>query len=171
MPSYVLVNILVLIAVLEADLGRRKISRLRIVRPLLLVIGIVPIFIDHPATAGRGLALEVALAGAGVVLGLVVSAGLMRVERDRPTGRPVSRAGVAYGLAWTVIIGARLAFSYGSQHWFSAQVGHWLVTNQITVAALTDSLIFMAIAMTLARTTRLAVARRVVVAPRPVLSV
>jgi hypothetical protein len=171
MPSYVLVNILVLIAVLEADLGRRKISRLRIGRPLLLVIGIVPIFIDHPATAGRGLALEVALAGAGVVLGLVVSAGLMRVERDRPTGHPVSRAGVAYGLAWTVIIGARLAFSYGSQHWFSAQVGHWLVTNQITVAALTDSLIFMAIAMTLARTTRLAVARRVVVAPRPVLSV
>jgi hypothetical protein len=171
MPSYVLVNILVLIAVLEADLGRRKISRLRIGRPLLLVIGIVPIFIDHPATAGRGLALEVALAGAGVVLGLVVSAGLMRVERDRPTGRPVSRAGVAYGLAWTVIIGARLAFSYGSQHWFSAAVGHWLVTNQITVAALTDSLIFMAIAMTLARTTRLAVARRVVVAPRPVLSV
>jgi hypothetical protein len=165
MPSYVLINLLVLAAVLEADLGRRKVSRLRILRPLLLAAGIVPLFLDHPATTGRGLALEITLAGAGIILGLVLSAGLMQVERDDTTGRPVSRAGAAYGLAWTAIIGARLAFSYGSQHWFSTQMGHWLITNQISVDALTDGLIFMAIAMTLTRTVRLTVGRRSLAQP------
>jgi hypothetical protein len=170
MPSYVLINLLVLAAVLEADLGRRTVSRFRILRPLLLAAGIVPLFIDHPATTGRGLALEVALAGAGIILGLVLSGGLMQLDRDDITGQPVSRAGAAYGLAWTAIIGARLAFSYGSQHWFSSQVGHWLITNQISVDALTDSLIFMAVAMTLTRTVRLGVGRRTVTRPRTALA-
>lgn len=48
------VNIAVLFAVLEADLGRRKITRFRILRPLLLAAGIIPLFIAHPATAGNG---------------------------------------------------------------------------------------------------------------------
>ncbi len=54
MPTDVLiVNIAVLFAVLEADLGRRKISTFRILRPLLLAAGIIPLFIVHPATAGQ----------------------------------------------------------------------------------------------------------------------
>jgi hypothetical protein len=170
MPSYVLINLVVLAAILEADLGRRKISRFRILRPLLLAAGIVPLFIEHPATSGHGLVLEVVLAGAGVVLGLAVSAGLMQVGRDPSTGRPMSRAGVAYGLAWSTIIGARLLFSYGSQHWFSAGVGHWMTLNQISLDALTDGLIFMAVAMTLTRTARLAVGRRAVGRTRTVLA-
>jgi hypothetical protein len=160
MPSYVLINLVVLAAILEADLGRRKISRFRIVRPLLMAAGIIPLFIEHPATSGHGLILEVVLAAAGAVLGLAVSGGLMKVGRDSSTGQPMSRAGVAYGLAWSVIIGARLFFSYGSQHWFSAGVGHWMAVNQISVDALTDGLIFMAVAMALTRTARLVVGRR-----------
>jgi hypothetical protein len=39
------VNIAVLFAVLEADLGRRKISAFRILRPLFLAAGIIPLFI------------------------------------------------------------------------------------------------------------------------------
>ena len=160
MPSYVLINLLVLIAVIEADLGRRPIGRFRIIRPVLLAAAIIPMFIDHPATSGRGLILEVALAAAGVLLGVVVSTGLMRIGRDPSTGRLMSRAGVGYALAWASIIGARLLFTYGSQHWFSTQLGHWMASNQITVDALTDGLIFMAIAMTIARTARLAVGAR-----------
>jgi hypothetical protein len=170
MPSYVLINLLVLGAILEADLGHRKVSRFRILRPLLLAAGIVPLFIDHPATSGHGLVLEVVLAAAGVVLGLAVSAGLMHVGRDQSTGQPMSRAGVAYGLAWSVIIGARLLFSYGSQHWFSAGITHWMTTNQVSLDALTDGLIFMAIAMTLTRTARLAAGRRALSHTRVVLA-
>jgi len=170
MPSYVLINFAVLAAILEADLGRRKVGRFRIVRPLLLAAGIVPLFIEHPATSGHGLILEVILTSAGVVLGLAVSAGLMRVGLDRSTGRPMSRAGVAYGAAWSIIIGARLLFSYGSQHWFSAGIGHWMAVNQISVDALTDGLIFMAIAMTITRTARLAVGRHALIRPVTVLA-
>ena len=59
MPIDVLiVNIAVLFAVLEADLGRRKISTFRIVRPLLMAAGIIALFVQHVATAGNGATLE-----------------------------------------------------------------------------------------------------------------
>jgi hypothetical protein len=52
----------------------------------------------------------------------------------------------------TVVIGARALFSYGANHWFSHQLGSWLTTNSIPSAAITDGLIFMAVAMLLTRT-------------------
>src|SRR5580698_2666330 len=107
MPTDVLiVNIAVLFAVLEADLGRRKISRFRILRPLFLAIGIVPLFITHPATAGNGEILEIALAGLGALLGAVAALGLMRIGFDKASQQCVSTAGGAYGAFWVAIIGA-----------------------------------------------------------------
>ena len=160
MPTDVLiVNIAVLFAVLEADLGRRKISAFRILRPLLLAAGIIPLFIVHPAMAGNGEVLEIALAALGTLLGIVAATGLMRVSLDGPSQQVVSTAGAAYGAFWAFVIGARLLFTYGANHWYHTQLGHWLFTNGITVDALTDALIFMAIAMTLARTLRLAIGR------------
>jgi hypothetical protein len=53
---------------------------------------------------------------------------------------------------WTVVIGARAVFSYGSAHWFKTPVVSWAIANQVSVAAFTDGLIFMAIAMVLVRT-------------------
>jgi hypothetical protein len=160
MPTDVLiVNIAVLFAVLEADLGRRKISAFRILRPLLLAAGIIPLFIAHPATAGNGEILEIALAGLGVLLGVVAAGGLMKVSFDQASQRCVSTAGAAYGVFWIAIIGTRLLFTYGANHWYTTQLGHWMATNGITVDALTDALIFMAVAMAVTRTLRLAVGR------------
>jgi hypothetical protein len=160
MPTDVLiVNIAVLFAVLEADLGRRKITRFRILRPLLLAAGIIPLFIAHPATAGNGEILEIALAGLGALLGLVAAFGLMKITYDEKSQQSMSIAGVAYGAFWTLVIGARLLFTYGANHWYHTQLGHWMLTNGITVDALTDALIFMAVAMAVTRTIRLAVAR------------
>jgi hypothetical protein len=159
--SVLIVNLAVLFAVLEADLGRRVVSRFRILRPLLLAAGIVPLFIDHPATAGNGEVLEIVLAGLGVVLGLVASTGLMSVGFDEAKGRVVTQAGVAYAAFWCAVIGARLAFTYGANHWYTAQLLHWMATNHISADALTDALIFMAIAMSVARTIRLAHGRSV----------
>ena len=95
----------------------------------------------------------------GAILGIAAAAGLMRVSFDEPSQQAVSKAGVAYGAFWAFVIGARLVFTYGANHWYTTQLGHWLLTNGITVDALTDALIFMALAMTIARTLRLAVGR------------
>jgi ABC-type sulfate transport system permease component len=103
--------------------------------------------------------LELALTGLGVLLGIVAAFGLMRVSHDPTTQKAVSTSGAAYGAFWTVVIGARLLFTYGANHWYHSQLGHWMVTNAITVDALTDALIFMALAMAVTRSIRLAVGR------------
>jgi hypothetical protein len=150
------INAAVLFAVLEADLGpHRKVGAFRILRPLLLAAAIVPLFVESPATGGYGLGLEVVAVVVGAACGLC-AAGLTQVYRSPRTGRPVSRTGWAYAALWVVVIGARAAFSYGSEHWFSAQLGHWMLAHRVTADALTDALLLMAVAMTLTRTLTLA---------------
>jgi len=82
---------------------------------------------------------------------------LMSVYRSPETGRPVSRAGAPYAILWIVIVGARTAFSYGAAHWFSADLVAWAVAHQVSAAAITDGLIFMALAMLIVRTLGLGV--------------
>jgi hypothetical protein len=160
MPTDVLIaNLAVLFAVLEADLGRRKISTFRILRPLFLAAAIIPLFIAHPATTGNGEIMEIALAGLGALLGVVAAGRLMTISFDEASQRCVSTAGAAYGAFWVAVIGARLLFTYGANHWFNTQLGHWMATNGITLDALTDALIFMAVAMAVTRTLRLAIGR------------
>ena len=151
-----IVNGVVLAAVLEADLGpARKISRMRILRPVITAAAIIPLFVQRPVTSGTGLAIEVAAVAAGLLGGLA-AVGLMGVYRSPKTGKPVSRAGTPYAALWILVVGARAAFSYGSVHWFNAQLTHWCIAHQVTLAAITDGLIFMAVAMVLVRTGGLA---------------
>jgi hypothetical protein len=152
MQSALIVDAVVLAAVLEADLGQhRKIGKFRLLRPIGIAASIIPLYVTAVTTHGDGLLLETGLAVAGIILGLVATA-LMTVYRSPTTGKPVSRAGHAYAALWTLVIGARAAFSYGSTHWFSSQIGHWMMRTGVTVDAITDGLIFMAVAMILTRT-------------------
>jgi hypothetical protein len=151
-----IINAAVLFATLEADLGpHRKIGLVRILRTPLVVAAIIPLFLDRPVMHGNGLLVELAGIAAGLVGGLIVTT-LMRVYRSPKTGKPVSAAGLPYAIAWALIVAARAAFSYGGVHWFPAQLTQWCVTHQVTIAAITDGLIFMAIAMVLVRTAGLA---------------
>lgn len=152
-----LVNAVVLIAVLEADLGsHRKIGRARIVRPVIMAAAIVPLFLQALTTHGNGLTLEVAGAVAGAVLGLL-AVSLMTVYRSPRTGKTVSRSGFGYAALWTVVIAGRSAFSYGSEHWFRGQLGTWMIHHNVSTAAITDTMILMAVAMVVTRTVGLVI--------------
>jgi hypothetical protein len=147
-----IVNGVVLATVLATDLGpARKIGPARLLRPVIAAAVIIPLFVDRPVTHGTGLVVELAGIVAGVLVGLAAAA-MMGVYRHPQTGQPVSRAGVPYATLWTVVIAARAAFSYGSTHWFESSIVSWAIANQVSVAALTDGLIFMAIVMLLVRT-------------------
>jgi hypothetical protein len=151
-----IVNGLVLFASLEADLGRhRKVGAFRVLRTPLTVAAVIPLFFVRPVTHGNGLLVELAGVAAGLLCGLVITT-LMRVYRSPKTGKPVSAAGLPYAIVLTLIVAARAVFSVGAIHWFPAQLDLWCGTHQVTGAAITDGLIFMAIVMVLTRTAGLA---------------
>jgi hypothetical protein len=160
-----LINGIVLLAIFESDLGpHRKIGKFRILRPIVTAGVVIPFFLRSVVTGGNGLTLELAGIVVGVLVGLA-AVRLMTIYRSDRTGRPVSRAGWGYAALWTVVIGARAAFSYGASNWFGPQLGRWMATNGISDAALTDTLIFMAVSMLLIRTFGIAIRARAV---RPV---
>jgi hypothetical protein len=106
-------------------------------------------------------------AAAGL-LGGVLALCPMKVCRSEKTGRPVSAAGGAHALLWIFVIGARVLFSYGASHWFENQLGSRLAMHSIPSAAITDVLIFIAVAMVLTRAVGLAARTRSVSGSREV---
>jgi hypothetical protein len=144
-----IINLVVLGVVLEADLGRRKITWYRLARPVIVAGAIVIYYLTRTPVATRsgGLAFELALAALGIVLGL--AAGMIfRIFREG--GTAWSQAGIGYAALWILVIAARLGFAYATSHSHSLQV--WLGTHHITSDAVTDALIFMAVGMLLFRT-------------------
>lgn len=154
--SILIVNLAVLAAVLSADLGTRTVTWRRVLRPVIVAAIAIAIFVKSPQTSGSGFALESAGLAGGLILGSIASHLLMAIRTDPRTDEQVSVAGTGYAIFWVVVIGARLVFTYGADHWYSHPLGGWLAANAVSVAALTDALILFAIGLVLARVIRFA---------------
>ncbi|WP_051471230.1 hypothetical protein [Patulibacter minatonensis] len=148
--TILLINVGVLAMVLLSDLGRREFSRRRLLRPLLVAGGVGATTLHAVPGHGDGLTLVVAGVAAGVALG-ALAGGLLRVEQ-RADGTPGTVAGAGYAALWITVVGARIAFSYGADHWFHDGLGTWMMAHQVTADALTDALVLMALAMVVTRT-------------------
>jgi hypothetical protein len=138
-----------LVFVLATNLGTHGLTWRRLAVPLVLV-GVAGVaFLRDVPTLGNDATLEAVGAGSGVVLGLLAG-GLVSVRRDRD--RVVTIAGAAYALLWTVVIGGRVAFAYGADHWFSQQIVRFSYEHRITGAdAWTAAFVLMALAMVTTR--------------------
>lgn len=164
--TFLVFNLILLAVVLESDLGRRKITAFRILRPLLGVALITPFFVASPATDGWGLGLEVGGALLGVALGLAAAA-LLPVGWDPEKRRAYTRAGLAYAALWVAVSAARYGFAYGAQHLFDHPLKDFMTTNHVSAAALTDALILVFVAMYMSRTLSLLTRRHTAMRSAP----
>jgi hypothetical protein len=152
MPTSALVlTAVILVGVFLSDLGHRAVGGRRLRRPLIIAGIAGSMYLTGLATSGAGLALELAGAGTGALLG-VLAASLMRVEHDAENGEVFTRAGIGYALIWIATAAARLAFIYGAHHWFVGSLDSWMLAHHITTDVITDALVLAALAMTTART-------------------
>jgi hypothetical protein len=158
-------NLGLLAFVLWTNLGTRALAPARLLLPLVVVAGVAAGFLGHVPTVGGDVALEATLTVAGLVLG--AGAGLLVRVDDGPTG-PVMRAGAAYAALWILVIGGRMAFAYGADHWFTRQLVTFSIEHRITGAdAWTAGFVLMALAMVVTRVAVTA-ARSATLARRPV---
>jgi hypothetical protein len=103
-----ILSLIILSLVLAADLGRRKITPMRLPRPVIAAAIIIPFFVDGVVSSGRGLLLETAGLAAELALS-VFAATQIRVTHDDQAPRPVSRAGLPYA----VVTAGRIYFTCG----------------------------------------------------------
>jgi hypothetical protein len=144
-----LLNIGILALVLATNLGTRTLTTRRLLVPVLLVALAGLTFLRQMPTIGHDLELELAGLTAGALLG-VVAALLVRVRWM--DGRVVTTAGAGFALLWVVVVGGRMLFAYGAEHWYGPAIVRFSEAHQFTGSgAYAAAFVLMALAMVVTR--------------------
>jgi hypothetical protein len=142
-------NLALLAWILSSNLGTRALTRRRVTIPLVVVAAAGWFYLGDAPTLGNDGMLELAGVVAGLLLG-VVAALTVRVRRQ--DDRVLATAGTAFAALWVAVIGGRVLFAYGAEHWFPRAIGEFSRTHLITGAdAWTAAFVAMALAMVLSR--------------------
>lgn len=147
--SQYFLNLALLAWILSSNLGTRALTRRRVTLPLFVVASAGWFYLKDLPSLGNDGALELAGLVVGVVLG-VVAALTVRVHRDGE--RVLATAGLAFAGLWFAVIGGRILFAYGAEHWFARSIGEFSRSHLITGAdAWTAAFVIMALAMVVSR--------------------
>lgn len=147
--SQYILNLALLAWILAGNLGTRVLTTRRVVVPLLVVAAAGALYLRGLPTAGHDVTLEVVGLAAGVALG---AAAALAVRIRTVDERVVTRGGLTFAAIWVGVIGGRMLFAYGAEHWFGASIGRFSHQHLITGAdAWTAAFVLMALAMVLSR--------------------
>ncbi|MGB7818287.1 MAG: hypothetical protein WBL35_06050 [Ornithinibacter sp.] len=147
--SQYFLNLTLLAWILSSNLGTRTLTRRRAALPLFVVAGAGWFYLKDLPGLGNDGRLELVGLLAGVAFG-VLAAFTVRVHRDGE--RVLATAGAAFAALWVAVIGGRVLFAYGAEHWFSRGIGEFSRAHLITGAdAWTAAFVIMALAMVLSR--------------------
>ena len=142
--------------VLATQLGRRQVTARKLVMPLVLVGGIGARYLVHLPAGSVSHLLELGGLIVGVVFGLA-SIALVKVSADPASGRPHTSAGFGYAAVWTVALAGRMAFAYGSTHWFASPLAAFSIAHQVPGAAYAAAFVLMVLAMIAVRSAAIAI--------------
>ena len=142
-------NLALLAWILSSNVGTRTLTRRRVTLPLFVVAAAGWFYLGDMPTLGNDGWLELVGLVAGVLLG-IVAALTVRVRREGD--RVVATAGLAFAALWVAVIGGRVLFAFGADHWFARSIGQFSRDHLITGAdAWTAAFVLMALAMVVSR--------------------
>ncbi len=146
-----LLNGALLCWVLGANLGTRRLTRGRLLAPVVAAVVVGVVLLRDLPTLGNDGRLELVGLAAGAGLG-TLAAVLVRLRTTPAAEHVVATAGAGFAALWVAVIGGRVAFAYGADHWFPADIGRFSRDHLITGAdAWTAAFVLMALAMVVTR--------------------
>jgi hypothetical protein len=137
--------------ILVTQLGRRTPTLDRLILPVAIVGAIGFKYLHNLPSGTVSHLIELAGVGVGVLFGLA-STALVKVSKDPSTGRAVTTAGWPYAAVWTIALAARMAFAYGSTHWFHSALAQFSITNHVNPATYGTFFVLMVLTMITIRT-------------------
>lgn len=147
----IIINLSILAFVVITQLGTHVVDRRRFIVPLVVVAAVGFSYLSDAPTAGHDVALYLAAAAAGTILGLLAAA-FVRV-RPGHAGNITARAGAAFLSVWLAAIGGRMVFAWAAtQTSFGTTVGRFSREQLITgPQAWRAAFVIMALTMVLSR--------------------